>query len=296
MEWWVFALLAPAFWALNNVVYKFLMTKKFRSYFSMLFYLVLVDAIFAVFIFLATPISFQFPYSLFALLDGLRPLVAFWFYSKALMQEEISRVISLFQLIPIFVVILSTIFLNEILGIHNYFGIALIVIGSILISYKKSKGKKSLSSALGFMIAFDFIIAIFTIFEKYLLSYLDYWSLLFWSVIGTFTSVLFLLSFAKAREELATIIPLVGKKGVLVTFLGEGLSFVGTIFGFIAISLVSVSLASALFGLQPFYVFVYMLIVSIFLPQILKEEISKSVIALKISAIALMFIGTWLIV
>ncbi len=296
MEWWVFALLAPAFWGLNNVVYKFLMTRKFRSYFSMLFYLVFVDAVFAVFIFLATPISFQFPYSLFAILDGLRPLIAFWFYSKALMQEEISRVISLFQLIPIFVAMLSTLLLNEILGIHKYLGIALIVTGSILISYKKTKGKKSLSSALGFMIAFDFIIATFSIFEKYLLSYLDYWSLIFWSVIGTFSGVLFLLSFAKTRKELAAIIPLVGKKGVLVTFLGEGLSLAGTVFGFIAISLVSVSLASALFGLQPFYVFVYMLFVSIFLPQILKEEINKSVISLKIFAIALMFIGTWLIV
>ncbi|MGD8545226.1 MAG: hypothetical protein PVH12_03520 [Candidatus Bathyarchaeota archaeon] len=149
---------------------------------------------------------------------------------------------------------------------------------------------------LGVMMIFDFTIAIFSIFEKFLLGYMDYWSLLFWSVVGTFCGVLFLLSFSKVREELTTSIPIVGKKGAVITFLGEGLSFTGTLFGFIAISLVSVSLASALFALQPFYVFVCMLLLSIFLPHILKEEISKSVIFLKISAIALMFLGTWLIV
>ena len=296
MEWYIFALLAPAFWGLTNVFYKFLMTKKFKNYFSMLFYLVFIDALFAIGIFLTAPISFQFPYSLLALLDGLRPILAFWFYSKALMVEEISRLTSLFQLIPIFVVVLSALFLNEILGIQKYLGIILIVFGSILISYRKSKGKNSLSSALGLMVAFDFIIAAFSIFEKYLLNYLDYWSLLFWGVIGSFSGVMFLLSFSKPREEFLKIVPIVGKKGVFVTFVNEGVSFLGTICGFIAMSLVSVSIASALFALQPFFVFVFMLFVSVFLPKILKEEINKQVILFKISAIALMFLGTWLVV
>ena len=146
MKWLVFALLCPAFWGLNNVFYKFLMTKKFRGYFPMLSFMVLADVILAVIICLINPATFIFPYVLFAMAVGLMPLLAFWFYSKALMVEEISRITPLFQFIPIFVVLLSVIFLNEILSVQRYFGVAIILIASVLISYRNSKSGNSLSS------------------------------------------------------------------------------------------------------------------------------------------------------
>jgi drug/metabolite transporter (DMT)-like permease len=295
MEWYVFALLAPAFWAMNNVFIKFLITNKFKSYFPMIFTVVFMDAIFALAVPAFTSISVYFPYSIVAFLVGLMPLLAFWFYSNALIMEEVTRIITLFQLIPVFVVFLSVIFLNEILGIQKYFGIILIVIASMLISYKKS-GEKSFSSALKFMIPFGIIVATYTISDKLLLGYLDFWSLFFWNVMGTFCGVVLLLSLSKLRKEFTKTISNVGKKAVFTTFIGEGLYVIGTICSLAALSLVDASLASALFGLQPFYVFFYMLFLSLFLPRILKEEISKSIISLKISAIAFMFIGTWLVI
>jgi hypothetical protein len=63
----------------------------------------------------------------------------------------------------------------------------------------------------------------------------------------------------------------------------------------IAISLGYVSLVSAISGLQNLFVFVYMLMLSLFLPNILKEEITKGIVLLKLSAVILMFFGTWLI-
>jgi hypothetical protein len=85
-------------------------------------------------------------------------------------------------------------------------------------------------------------------------------------------------------------------RSIISSFIGEGLYVLGAICSLIAISLVDVSLASALFGLQPFFVFFYTLVLSFFLPEILKEETSKSAIALKFSAIALMLIGTWQVI
>jgi len=55
-------------------------------------------------------------------------------------------------------------------------------------------------------------------------------------------------------------------------------------------------LTSSLFGLQPFYVFFYTIVLSILLPGILKEEINRETLLLKVSAVTLMFIGTWLVV
>ena len=295
MDWLVFALLCPAFWGLNNVFYKFLMTKKFRSYFSMLAFMGFADFFFAVVICLVTPARFVFPYVFFAMGVGLMPLLSFWFYSKALMVEEISRITPLFQFIPIFVVFLSAIFLNEILSAQRYFGVAIIIIASILISYRGSASGKSLSSALKFMMPFTLVLAVHSILEKFLLGYMDYWSVFFWNILGAFCGNLILLAFSKPRREVGEAVSGVGKRGFFVVFVGEGVYFLGTICWLIAASTGYVSLVSAFAGLQHFFVFIYVLLSSLFVPQHLKEEMTRGVIALKISAIALMFAGTWLV-
>jgi uncharacterized membrane protein len=295
MDWLVFALLCPAFWGLNNVFYKFLMTKKFRGYFPMLAFMTLADVILVVTVCLVNLVSFVFPYALFAMGVGLMPLLAFWFYSKALMVEEISRITPLFQFIPIFVVLLSVVFLNELLSVQRYFGVAVIVIASILISYRNSKSGKSLSSALKFMIPFSAVLAVHSILEKFLLSYLDYWSVFFWNILGAFCGILFLMTFSKPRREFAETVHTVGKRVFFVVFVGEGVYFLGTICWLIAASMGYVSLVSAFAGLQHLFVFIYVLLSSLFVPQHLKEEMTAKVIVLKASAIALMFAGTWLI-
>jgi drug/metabolite transporter (DMT)-like permease len=295
MEWYIFALLAPAFWALNNVFIKFLITNKYKSYFPMIFTVILMDSIFAVTIAALTSISIIFPYSILALLIGLMPLTAFWFYLNALIKEEVTRITTLFQLIPVFVALISPVFLNEILSAQKYVGIALIVIASILISYKKS-ATKSFSSALKFMIPFGIIIATYTVLDKILLGYLDFPSVFFWNTTGTFTGALFLLSLPKLRQELTRTLSTVGKKGVFTTFIGESLYVSGTICSLISLSLIDAPLASAFFALQPLFVFFYMLLLSLFLPKILNESKTKRTLLLKISAIVLTFVGTWLVI
>lgn len=295
MDWFWFALLAPTFWGLNNVINKFLMTKKFQSYISIAVYLNSIDLIFAATLYLTTSVSFMFPYALLAMIFGVLPVIAFWFYTKALMVEEVSRITPLFQFIPIFVVFMSFLFLDEILSAQKYLGIALIVLTSLLISYRKSEDGCSFSSALKLMIPFSIIFAVYSILNKFLLGYLDYWSVFFWMMIGSFLGVMLMLAFPKPRKEFLDTLPLLGKRTFAVSFLGEGTYILGTLFSLIATSLGYVSLVSALSGLQTFFVFVYMLMLSLFLPNILKEETTKGIILLKLSAVLLMFIGTWLI-
>ena len=296
MEWYIYALLAPAFWALNNIFVKFLITTKFKSYVPMISTIIFMDVPFTLAILLIAPINFIFPYTIYAIIVGLLPLLAFWFYSKALLVEEVSRLTTLFQLIPVFVALLSAIFLNEILNPQQYLGIIIIVAASMLISYKKTNGKTSFSNALKYMIPFGFIIAIYTILEKYLLNHFEFWSLFFWSITGALIGISFLLLFKKPRKEFTQKISTIGKKNLFLTFIGEGLYVAGALFSLIALTSAEASIASALFGLQPFYIFFYALFLSIFLPKILAEDLNKQTIILKICAITLMFSGTYLIV
>ena len=295
LDWLVFALLCPAFWGLNNVLYKFLMVNKFRGYYPMLAVMGVMDLFFAVALSIINPVGFSFPYSFYAMLVGLLPLFAFWFYSKTLMFEEISRITPLFQFIPIFVVLFSVIFLDEILTAQKYLGIAVILTASVLISYKHTKSGGSISSALKFMIPFSVILAVHSILEKFLLNHMEYWSVFFWNIVGAFCGVLFLLTLSRHRRELKETASTLSKKAYLTMFIGEGVYFAGTISWLIAASLDYVSIVSAFAGLQHFFVFIYVLISSLFTPKHLKEETNRNIIAQKAAAIALMVAGTWLI-
>jgi drug/metabolite transporter (DMT)-like permease len=295
MEWLVFALLCPAFWGLNNVLYKFLITKKFRGYFPMLSFMGITDALLIAIVAIINPIPFVFPYTFFAMGVGLLPLVAFWFYSKALLIEEISRITPLFQFIPIFVVLLSVIFLDEILTAQRYLGVAIIIFASVLISYRTSKNGKSISAALKFMVPFTLILAVYSILQKLLLTHMEYLSVFFWNIAGAFSGVLFLMLFSRHRREFTETFHTAGKKAFIVMLVGEGVYFLGSMSWLIAASTGYVSLVSAFAGLQHFFVFIYVLLSSIFLPHHLKEELNKGIILLKVSAIALMVLGTWLI-
>jgi hypothetical protein len=53
----------------------------------------------------------------------------------------------------------------------------------------------------------------------------------------------------------------------------------------------SVTLVNALSAVQPFFVLFFMILFSVFMPHILKEDIGKQKILLKIVAITLMFAG-----
>jgi drug/metabolite transporter (DMT)-like permease len=211
------------------------------------------------------------------------------------MVEEVSRITPLFQMIPIFVVFLSVVFLDEILTAQKYLGIALIVLTSLLISYRKTHNGNSVSAAFKLMVPFSVIIAVTTVLNKYLLVYMDYWSVFFWTMIGSALGVLCMLAFPKPRKEFTETVSNFGPRTFLTSLFGESTYMLGTIFALIATSLGYVSLVSALTGLQNFFVFVFMVILSLFVPNVLKEEISRNVLALKIVAIALMFVGTWFI-
>jgi hypothetical protein len=145
------------------------------------------------------------------------------------------------------------------------------------------------------MVPFSVVLAAHSILEKLLLGYIDYWSVFFWNILGAFCGNLILLTFSKPRRKFTEAVHAVGKRAYLVVFVGEGVYFLGTICWLIAASMGYVSLVSAFAGLQHFFVFIYVLLSSLFVPQHLKEEMTRGVIALKISAIALMFAGTWLV-
>lgn len=190
---------------------------------------------------------------------------------------------------------LAVTLLNEILTLEKYIGIFLLVVSAMLISYRKIKRKKlSIVPTFKFLLPLPLIWAILDVTEKYILNFISYWSLFFWTTLGVFGIGLTFLFFKTIRRNFVEIIKV--PKIISLVFISESFTVSAVILFFVALSLGFVSLVSAFTSLQPFFVLVYTIILSMFLPGILKEEITKQTIFLKFVAVVLIFLGTYLII
>jgi len=64
------------------------------------------------------------------------------------------------------------------------------------------------------------------------------------------------------------------------------------VFGY---ALGSVALVSSVAALQPFITLIYVILLGIFMPGILKEELDSRTLALKISALFLIVVGVYMV-
>jgi transporter family protein len=227
-----------------------------------------------------------------AFVAGIFYILMSIFYFKAVKIEEISRVSPLFYLSPLFILILAAIFLGEVFTPLKYLGIFLLVIGAILIS-SKNLSKISLGKAFWWMTLSALTLAINQLLTKYLLNFADYWTIFAYIRVGAAIGLIPIVYIY--LPELVDTVRRHGKRVAIVISANETLNLFGVLFITIAVSIGYVTLANALSSIQPFFVLLFAVILSMFYPSILKEEISKSVISLKLLAIALMFIGAILI-
>jgi transporter family protein len=227
-----------------------------------------------------------------AFISGTCYIVSILYYFKAVKIEEISRVIPLYHLAPLFVLLFATIFLNEVFTFITYIGIFFLIGGAFAISIK-GKFRLKMGKPLIYMILSSILIALYSVIAKYLLSYADFWSVYAYIRIGTIF-VLVPLIFMTVKDFRITV-KKQGGKAITALGIAEGLNLVAVLLLTYALSIGFVSLVNALAAVQPFFVLLFTLILSFNYPKILKEEIGRSTILLKVFAITAMFIGVLMI-
>ena len=299
MEWFIFALLTPVAFAITNIMDKYILTKKLKDPFSYNLITIMLNFI---------PISilpFFLPLNLdlsayLAILHGAIFAGLFVIYNKAMIKEEASRIVSLVYTFPVFVIILSIIFLQEFLFVQNYYlkylGVMFLFISAILVSYKKTKKKFHLSSVVAMILFYSFGTASMKVLSKYVLFGTNYWSFFFWSLVGNLLGALVLIIIPKIRKNLMRDVSNIDKKTWLLLFSTVSFMWLGSILFFVAASMGFISFVSALMSVQPLIVFLIMLFLTIRRPKILKEEISKLSLTFKALAVILIIVGSYLII
>lgn len=295
LDWFIFALTATLIWSLSAIIVKFVRVNYIKSpigywiittpvaFFSLVFLIFgkihLPSAKMLVYIFITSIISF----------------IGYWLYLTALHKEEISRVITLFGIQPLIVLVLATIFLKEVLAIKDYLAFPLIIIGSILISVKKVKERFNISTGIILTVISIFLYSIQSLLFKLTVE-VDFVSMIILreSIFLVILAFLFILS-KEIRKRTKEDLKHINKKKLFLIYTGECMGMIGIAFSYLAIQRGPVSLVTLIEGTQGLFVIILAVLISTFIPKILKEEINKKTIILKIISIILMLGGLYLI-
>ena len=204
--------------------------------------------------------------------------------------------IPLFQLTPPFVLILSLLFLGEVLTLNYYLAFLLILSGGFLISLEKAKGVFKLRSAFWWMVLSSLIYAIQAVILKSLYVAHPFWDLTVYLGFGEFLPTpLLLLLIPTFRSRFIKSLSGLKPRGWMLLIFAMVFVTTASISGLWAIAAGPVTLVSVLRGFQSIFVLIYAVFLSIWFPKILKEELSKSIIGIKATAVLLMGIGLYLI-
>lgn len=297
MPWIFYALAAPFVWSIVNFLDKFLVEKKIRDPFTLSVLVGFLYLIIGILIFIYSGFKIL-PYqeTILAVSSGFLIVAYLLPYFKALMLEDTSRIAPLFEITPIFVLIIAFFLLGETVTVRQFLAFPLITGGAFILGSKKiDLGLFKLRYALWLMILSDLLYAILNIFFRRVTYTADFWIATAYQGIGAGLISFILLFHSPLRNRFVSETRNFQKNSLLLVAIASFLTVLGYVFFNIAISKVAVSLAMVVMGTQSFMVLVEGIILSIWLPKIIKEDIAKETIGIKIVSIVLIFTGIYLI-
>lgn len=274
LDWFFLALAATLIWAVCAIIVKFVRVNHIKSSAG---YIVITAPTCFIGLILLFFGPLHIPSSkmvIYILINAIITLAGYWIYLVALHKEEISRVITLFGIKPVIVLLLATVFLKEVLSFKDYLAFPLVVMGSILIAVKK-KEKFKVSQGITLTLISIVLLSIGSIFLK-LAAEVDFVSMMIirWFIMF-FIIVAFFAFSKKVRKKTYEDIKQLNKKKLSLVYIAEFLGAVGMVLTYLAIQRGPVSLVNLVQSTEGLFVIVLAVLLSIFIPKILKEEITK---------------------
>jgi len=296
MPWYLYAAVTPTLYSFTNFVDKFLLEKKVKDPIAISTLAGLASGILGIIFGLFSGFKFL-GLSQTAVLIFAGVLLIFYLipYFEAMKIEDTSRVVPLFQFIPVFTLILSSIILKENLTLKQIIGLFSVVFAGILLSAQKLEGKIfKPRKALWFMLLASLMYGSVGILFRFVVREANFWNTLTYEYIGTGLGALLLLLIPKVRHNLQ------GQKEQIKSSFGiitgnNCLAIVAQISESYAVSLAAVPLVNLIGSVQPLLVLVEGLVLSIWFPKIIKEDIRKSIVAQKLVSIIIIFFGLYLV-
>jgi len=300
METWLLLALIPLFlWSISNFIDKVLLSKFFPAgsvsvlmVYSGLFGIVAAP----VFLFI-DPSAVHVPFGIGLALFGVGLLggTAIWFYLYALAREDASTVVPFFQLIPIFNLLFGFLILGEVLSARQITLGALIITGGFILSLELSDGKKFgiKWSLIGWMLLCDLFWAGSDALFKHFALEQGFWASAFWQSIGLASIGFALLLIPEIRRVFMAHARRSGPKIFGLNLLNEIANGAGNAAYAYVLLLAPIALVALTHVYQSIVVFGMGLLLSAFVPQLIKEDRSPRVLIQKIIGIAIIAITSY---
>ncbi|MDE1833305.1 MAG: DMT family transporter [Candidatus Micrarchaeota archaeon] len=289
MLWAMLVLLSAFLYAASNIVDRFQVTKQFGKHFSLLGITVVISGIMSLALF---PLSDYHAMGLaqlgVGLLIGAMAVASLLMYYKALKIEEVSTVIGIWAVEPIFVLVLAYLFLGEAFGPLRYAGVFMITVGAMLLQFRVTKAR--FGAAFWLMLGAGVFEAIEIILLKYLLSFGGFTTVFSLTRLG-----IFLFGLPVLALSLRDIRSVVGKRGLAplgIAGFGELLGVSGAFLFVVAISLGYATLVTALAYTQPLFVLALASLAAYFYPKIIEERVNRKLLIARGVSIALIILGS----
>lgn len=294
MNWVLLSMVAALFWALSNFVDKYVLDKHSKGIYDFLFFSTITSwFLFAgIFFFIGMPELTG--YSWIPVFTGALLAYSYGFYGKALEQGDTSSLVILFKLIPVMTVILAFIFLGQALSSNELLGFIVVLIGATIVSLEKSRS--FVIKGFGMILIAILLWSVMTLFVDYGLTKMSFWDYLLLDTLGSALAGPTLLLIPAMRRQIMDGL----RTAVLakyVWFNGNNLlDAIGQISIKKALAIApSAGLVTVVMQVQSFYAIVIGILLTIFLPHIIKENISaRNVLKKSIGAI-IMFSGVYIL-
>jgi drug/metabolite transporter (DMT)-like permease len=225
-------------------------------------------------------------------------------YFKALNSCETSKVNILFEIIPLFVLILGYLFLGETITLIQFIGFVMVLSAVLGVAYFEEKktecgneensDKLSKTMVIVYIMIFNMMFAIAGVLAKFVMNETSFSAVLSYESFGIGLGGLIILIFSKKirKEFLESKISWKQKSYV---GLNETIYVLAKTCTFYAFSLGPVALVSVIGSIQPFIAVAMGWLLTILNPKIFKENISKKSLTVKFIAALVIIFGIYLI-
>ncbi len=302
MSWLTVAILAYFFLAIVFLADKYLLTDRIPDPKIYAFYVGFFGGAIALLIPFVDFRMIERAYVALAFSSGAFFFLALLFFYRSIKDFELSRIVpAVGALIPLFSLSLAFIISGgqETLRNSEIPAFLFLVAGGFMINY--SKEKKMIPASVGYAALTSLFFASHFILAKYVYMAYPFWTGIIWINMGGFViSVIFFFLFSDIRESVMSRKKVTfNRHTALIFFSSKVLAALGGLLQnlaiFLAPSVVAVAIINGLQGIQYVFLLLITVFISLKLPHILSEDVSKKVIINKASAILLILAGTMLL-
>ena len=239
-------------------------------------------------------IDFLFTTGLVGLGIGFLSGVWILLYLYALNRTEVSRVVPLLQLVPIFALVLGYFFLSEVLTYQQIIAAGTIVFAALILLYNKEGSVFKIDvTTLALMIAVSILIAIIGVLFKLVALETSYWTAVFFESAGLGIFGLFLFVFFKGyRAEFCNMVATRARHVLSANSFNEVLDTTAEFTLFFAVTIGPVALVHSLNAFQPALVLASGAVLAYLVPTYFYDENKSISTTQKIAGVGLMTVGS----